>query len=180
MSKPITMPAELAEIIATHRALFGGFVMQAEPSTEGAEEAQKPEPPRTFTQEDVDRIVADRLKREDIKGLRQKAAQFDELEQSSKSEMDRLTEQVTALTEAQKQAEAKATRYRIAAANGISEADADLFLTGSDEESITAQAKRLAEHTQAKKKQGDIVPHDRGNPGEGVDEDAMARKFFGF
>ena len=30
MSKTIAMPAELAEIIATHRALFGGFVMEAD------------------------------------------------------------------------------------------------------------------------------------------------------
>lgn len=30
MSKTIAMPAELAEIIATHRALFGGFAMEAD------------------------------------------------------------------------------------------------------------------------------------------------------
>ena len=30
MSKTIAMPAELAEIIATHRALFGGFVMETD------------------------------------------------------------------------------------------------------------------------------------------------------
>ena len=32
MSKTIAMPAELAEIIATHRALFGGFIMEADGS----------------------------------------------------------------------------------------------------------------------------------------------------
>lgn len=37
------MPAELAEIIATHRALFGGFVMQADGETPPA--APNPAPP---------------------------------------------------------------------------------------------------------------------------------------
>ena len=37
-----------------------------------------------------------------------------------------------------------ATRYRTAAAHGISAEDADIFLLGKDEASITAQAERLS------------------------------------
>ena len=41
-------------------------------------------------------------------------------------------------------AKAEALRWRIAAKHGISDEDAETFLTGSDEESLTKQAQRLA------------------------------------
>ena len=115
-----------------------------EPETvapEGAQHTDPPEAERTFTQADVDRIVADRLKREDVKGLKVKASELD----TSKSEIQRLADEVAALTKARLEESAKALRYRVATEAGLSSEDADLFLTGSDEETITAQAKRLAE-----------------------------------
>lgn len=117
---------------------------------------------RTFSQEDVDRIIADRLKREDVKGLKAKAAQVDE----SKSETQRLAEQIAELTRAQAQAQAQALRYRIAAQQGISNEDADLFLTGADEDTISAQAKRLAERDSARKAKGNYVPNEGRTPAD--------------
>lgn len=120
------------------------------------EATEPPAETRTFTQEEVDRIIADRLKREDVKGLKAKAALVDE----SKSETQRLADQIAELTKAQSTAQAQVTRYRIATKHGISDEDADLFLTGSDEETISAQAKRLVERDATRKKQGNYVPNE--------------------
>ena len=61
--------------------------------------------------------------------------------------------------EAAKRAEAAerdALRWKIAARNGISDEDAELFLTGADEETLTAQAERLK--ALAPKPMGNHIP----------------------
>ena len=137
-----------------------------------------PEPPaeveRTFTQAEVDRIVSDRLKREGVAEAKRKAAQFDELQESSKSELQRLAEQVETLTKAQQAEAVKAVRYRIAAEHKLSTEDADLFLTGADEEIITAQAKRLADRGQEQRQHGGYAPNEGQQPPFQADE---RRKF---
>ena len=56
----------------------------------------------TFTQEQVDAIVAERLKRErakyaDYDDLKTKATKYDEAEEASKSELQKATEKAAAL-----------------------------------------------------------------------------------
>lgn len=48
-------------------------------------------------------------------------------------------------------AEVKATRYQVALDHGLSREDADLFLTATNEDKMTAQAERLAALTAPKK-----------------------------
>ena len=60
------------------------------------------------------------------------------------------------------QAEAEALKWRIAAKHGISDEDADLFLTGSDEDTLTRQAERFKELA-SKPTKGTVVPG-VGNP----------------
>lgn len=55
------------------------------------------------------------------------------------------------------QAEAEALKWRIAAKHGISDEDADLFLTGSDEDTLTRQAERFKELA-SKPTKGTVVP----------------------
>lgn len=55
------------------------------------------------------------------------------------------------------QAEAEALKWKIAARNGISDEDADLFLTGSDEETLSKQAERFKELA-SKPTKGNVVP----------------------
>lgn len=152
-----TMPADLAEVIAVHREMFGGFTMTAsapEAPAEGDDGDQAPE--KTFTQAEVDRIIADRLKREDVKGLKSKAAEFDKLAEARAQE-----------------AEAKAIRYQVAVEKGISETDADLFLTGMDEDTITAQADRLIERDGDEQKRGNYVPNEGKQPKNQSKDDPM-------
>lgn len=101
---------------------------------------------RTFTQEEVDKIVAERLKRAkpaDYDDLRAKADEFDRLAESSKSAEQRAAEAEQAAERRAAEAEARAVRYEVAAEHGISKTDADLFLIGADADTIAAQAERL-------------------------------------
>lgn len=83
-------------------------------------------------------------------------AQLDQIAAANLSKEEKAQrERDEAIAEAQ-QARAEALRYRIATKFGISDEDADLFLTGSDEETITRQAERLAERD--KKPEGLYVP----------------------
>lgn len=116
----------------------------------GGGDGKQQEP--TFNQADVDRIVKERLERE-----RAKYADYDELK--AKAEGAKTVEQKLAdLERKHAEAEARALRSDIATKHGISAEDRDLFLTGSDEATLTAQAKRLAERLADRKKQGNVAP----------------------
>lgn len=108
----------------------------------------------SFSQADVDRIVADRLQRE-----KAKFADYDALKAKageSKSLEDRLADVEARYA----QAELGRVRSDVAARFGIGAEDRDLFLTGSDEDSLTAQAKRLVERESDRKKQGNVAPRE--------------------
>ena len=53
------------------------------------------------------------------------------------------------------------------AAHQISDEDADLFLTGADEESLTAQAKRLADRESERQKGNNVSPREGTTPKSG-------------
>lgn len=92
----------------------------------------------------LDRMKAERdeAKRE-AKANAAAAARLKEIEDASKSEAQRATERLAAMEKELAAARVDGLRLRVAAKHGISEEDADLFLTGSDEESLTRQAERL-------------------------------------
>lgn len=130
--------------------------------------------PETFTQSDVDRIVRERVQRE-----RAKYADYDALKakaEGAKSVEDRLAE----MEQRTAAAEASALRSDVAARYGISAEDRDLLLTGTDAETLEAQAKRIAEASERKKK-ANIVPREGNNPKAtgGDEEREFVRKLFG-
>ena len=86
----------------------------------------------------------------------------------------------TEATKRAEQAEIRALRAEIATEHGISKADADLFLTGSDAESLTRQAVALAEKNSATPR----TPLPDPSQGRGTDvslnaDAAFARSLFG-
>ena len=100
--------------------------------------------PQTFTQDDVNRIVAKRVaKYADYDELKQKAAKFDEQVEAGKSELQKATEKATSLQaelDALKQAEAiRVMRDEVANAKGIPAR----LLTGTTAEECEAQAADL-------------------------------------
>lgn len=114
---------------------------QAEITTQNAEQAPEQQ---TFTQEDVNRIIAKRVaKYSDYEDLKQKAAKFDEQVEAGKSELQKATEKADSLQaelDALKQAESiRVMREEVADAKGIPAK----LLTGKTLEECEAQAADL-------------------------------------
>lgn len=132
--------------------------------------APKPEPKAgTFTAEqqaEVNRIVQERVQR-----VEAKYADYADLKAAADGA--KTVEQKLADLEAKHaEAEARALRSDIATRHGISAEDRDLFLTGSDEAALEAQAKRLAERIADQKKNGNRAPKEGGTTtGDGKDKD---------
>lgn len=71
-------------------------------------------------------------------------ARLADIENANKSEAQRLQDAATAAAKEAADARVEALRWRIAANHGISTDDAELFLTGADEATMTHQAEVLA------------------------------------
>lgn len=107
--------------------------------------------------------LAERLERAkpaDYDDIKAKAARLDEIEAANKSEIEKATEARTKAEQAAAQAQAEALRWKIAARHQIADDDAELFLTGTDEETLTKQAERLSQRTSDRKKSGLHVPRE--------------------
>ena len=165
MSNPLTVHGITVEqLLDLHRSTFGATRMEGDP--EGGDGGN--EPPPSFTQADVDRIVADRLKRE-REVTKAKYADYDELKAKA-GQKATADERIAALEEQVATANREALRRRVQAAHSISDEDADLFLTGTDEATLTAQAKRLADRDSDRRKKSNHVPAEGSNPPPAADE----------
>lgn len=122
-----------------------------------------------------------------------KAREWERRAKENKSAADdkRTVEQKLAALEAKHaEAEARVLRSNVAAEYGISTkkgpngepSDADLFLTGSDEATLTAQAERLAARVADQKKNGNVARKEGGNTSTGQGDAGMrefTRNLFG-
>ena len=113
----------------------------------GAANGAPETPQSTFTQADVDRIVADRLGRErgkyaDYDQLKAKAGEFDKLAEAQKTEQQKLAEQLATAQAEVTAARTEALRLKVATAKGLPSALA-ARLHGASEEEMTADADAL-------------------------------------
>jgi len=138
------------------------------------------------SQEDLNAIIGERVSRakaqfSDYDDLKAKAARLDEIEQGDKTEADKANERISSLEKELKQSKHDALRSRVQAKFSISDDDASLFLTGDDEESLTRQAKRLAERDSDRNKQGNRAPYQGRTPDkpQNGDERETVRSLFG-
>lgn len=74
-------------------------------------------------------------------------AKLDQISRANETELQRVQREAKEALDLANKATTEALRLRIAAKHGITDEDADLFLTGSDRDQLEAQAKRLAERT---------------------------------
>jgi len=146
---------------------------------------QKQQEQKTFTQAEVDALIKTRAERI----AKERYPDYDELKtkaDGAKTLEDRLADVEGKLTAAQQ----RELRTGIAAEFGISTkkgakgepSDADLFLTGTDEATLTAQAERLAGRQAESKKQGNVAPKEGETKSTGKgDEDTreFVRNLFG-
>lgn len=129
----------------------------------------------TFTAEqqaEVNRIVQERVQR-----VEAKYADYNDLK-SAADGAKTVEQKLADLETKHAEAEARALRSDIATKHGISAEDRDLFLTGSDEAALEAQAKRLAERVADQKKNGNRAPKEGGTT-TGEDKNKDMRSFVG-
>jgi hypothetical protein len=108
------------------------------------QEGTEPEP-ESFDAEYVAKLRKEAAKyRTEAKANADAARKLAEIEEANKSEQQKLAERLAELEREADQARAEALRFKIASKFGVSEEDAELFLTGTDEETLTRQAERLA------------------------------------
>lgn len=141
------------------------------------------------SQEELNKVIGERLERErakvteevtakfpDYDVLKVKAGKLDQQDSANKSEIQQLTERITGFeeqarkaTERADAADAAALRSRIQAKHKISDEDAALFLTAADEAGLIKQAEGLAARETDRKKQGNRVPNE-GKQSEAKDD----------
>lgn len=113
----------------------------AENAAEQATESKPAE--KTFTQAELDRIVQERVK--EMNEYKAKAAKYDELEESNKTELQKAQEEAAKLkkelSDIKQANEIRGIREKVSAEKGV---PIDL-LTGETEEACEAQAKKLLE-----------------------------------
>lgn len=103
---------------------------------------------KTFTQDEVNAIVGERLARErekfaDYESLKEKATKFDEAEEASKTELQKATERAEKaeleLTTMKKAEELRSIREKVSAETGVPAS----LLTAETEEGCNEQAKGI-------------------------------------
>ena len=130
---------------------------------------------KTLTQAEVNALLADqkRKHRAEAADWKAKAAKLDEYEQANQTEAEKSAKRIADLEAELGNTRRDSLRIKIASANGITDAeDIDLFLTGTDEETLTKQAKRLAERT-ADRKKSHVVPGEGKTPSSNSGDDGM-------
>lgn len=105
------------------------------------------EPAATLTQEDVQRVLAERLKRErakyaDYDELKKAAAKLRAIEDADKTAQQKAAEEVAAAKAEAEAAKADVIRFRVAAEHGVTGADIDLIGVGSEDD-VAGRAKRV-------------------------------------
>ena len=145
---------------------------------EGTSTEESGEPQQSLPQSEVDKIVA-KVRAEERRKATEKFKDYDELKVKA-GEKQTLEERIAEMEQRTAQAVATALRSDIAAEFGISKEDRDLFLTANDEDTLRAQAKRLADRDAERKKKSPHVPKEGNvtNPNDNGERE-FARQLFG-
>lgn len=102
-----------------------------------------------------------------------------EIEEANKTESQKTAERLAAAEKDAAAARAEALRFRIASKFSIGDEDADLFLTGADEATLTKQAERMTARESDRKKQGNHVSREGTQTSAATsDERELARTLF--
>jgi len=117
----------------------------------------------------------------DAKAGKSATAKLAEIEEATKTEGQKTAERLAAAEKDAAEARAEALRLRVAAKFGIGDEDADLFLTGADEQTLTKQAERLTARESERKKTGNHVPREGSTSTQPPADElrAFARGVFG-
>lgn len=157
--------------------------MSTEAPETGTPDTSTEEPqegPRTFDEEYVKKLRAESAKyRTEAKANADAAKRLAEIEEANKTEAQKTAEALAAAQRDAEKAAAEALRWKIAAKFQVSDEDAELFLTGTDEDTLTKQAQRLSERTVSQRKNGNHVPREGTSDSVSGDDRDVVRAIFG-
>lgn len=174
---PMTQPIHTEQMPAWHRPWFRYLTTPDQGGAgggEGGDEGDGSDGEQTFTQADVDRLVGS-ARQDERRKATAKYSDYDDLKQKAEGAKT-VEQQLADLKSEVTEARTSALRSDIATKHGISAEDRDLFLTGTDEETLTKQAKRLASRDAEKRQKGGVVRREGGNRGNN-DKDSTMREF---
>lgn len=101
------------------------------------------------------------------------------IKEARKTEAQKTADKLAAAEKDAADARSEALKFKIASKFSIGDEDADLFLTGSDEETLTKQAERLTAREGERKKNGNVVSREGAIPNAAPsDERAFVRELF--
>ena len=147
----------------------------SETTTETTEAAEHTEVPNVDTSEQItlpdDHPLVKTLaaQKDQIKALKERTQRLDQIEESQKSEADKVAERLAEAERRAVDAESRATRRDIAIEHKLTTEDAALLDTITDEDAMRALAARLAS-VAADSKHGNYVPREGNNPPAKPDE----------
>ncbi len=102
------------------------------------------------------------------------------IEEANKTEAQKAADQLATAQKEAADARRDALKFKIASKFKIDDEDAELFLTGDDEESLTKQAERLSAREAERKKNGNHVPREGAtSPATEGDDRQAVRAIFG-
>jgi hypothetical protein len=157
-----------------------------EPSTEPNGDKPEPQGDPAATDEPLGENGEKALKAErQARAAAEKTAaslqkQLDDIAAANLSDLERAQKAATEAQEAAAKATHEAMCLRIAAKHGISDEDADLFLTGSDQETLERQATALVARTSTGTQPGprpDLSQGSKGSEGAPADKASLFTQF---
>lgn len=109
------------------------------------------------------------------------AKRLAEIEEAQKTEAQKAADRLAAAEKEAADAKREALKLRVASRFQIGDEDADLFLTATDEATLTKQAERLAGREAERRKNGNHVPREgqQPPPAGASDEREAVRAIFG-
>lgn len=129
--------------------------MSEQPNTPEPAENEAPQTPpeggeaKSFDEAYVKKLRDEAAKyRTEAKANADAAKRLAEIEEANKTEAQKQADRLATLERETQAAKAEALRFKIASKFQINDEDAELFLTGTDEDTLTKQAERLAQRNE--------------------------------
>lgn len=145
----------------------------ATPDPNAAPEAAK-DAPKTFDAEYVEKLRKEAADyRTKAKANAEAAEELARIKEASKTEAEKAAEAHEATKAENAKLQAAIQRLRIQNKYGVSEEDAELYLTASDEATLIKQAEGLAQRAPVKNPRAAVVPGEGKNPNQHGDGDPL-------
>ena len=146
-------------------------ITPTDPAVDPATDPQEGNEPKVFDEATVKKLRAEAARyRTDAKANAAAAEELAQIKEAQKTEAQKAADRLAEAEAKAAAAEASAVRWKVAAKYGVSDEDADLFLTGADEETLTKQAQRLTGLAEERKRNGNTNPREGTNPKPETDD----------